>query len=99
MLGWVTRFRSPKLTNQGPKIWVIIYNDRPNNVVRSFHGLASFYRNFVKDFSTLAPPLNEIITKKYGFLVRGASRESFPSVEGKTYRSPNSCIAKLFKIF
>ena len=42
-----------------------------------FHGLASFYRRFVKDFSTLAAPLNEVLKKNVGFKWGEKQEEAF----------------------
>ena len=45
--------------------------------VRSFHGLVSFYKRFVKDFSIMAAPLTEVIKKSVGFKWGKAQDDAF----------------------
>ncbi|XP_068498347.1 uncharacterized protein [Phaseolus vulgaris] len=51
----------------------------PTNVndVRSFHGLASFYRRFVPNFGTIAAALNDIVKKDVVFKWGEAQQKAF----------------------
>jgi hypothetical protein len=56
--------------------------------VRSFLGLAGFYRRFVKDFSTIAAPLHELTKKGVVFHWGKAHDESFDALKGKLTHAP-----------
>jgi hypothetical protein len=62
----------------------------PNTItqVQSFLGLAGFYHRFVKDFSTIAAPLNEL-TKKGVHISWGKVQEhSFNMLKDKLTHAP-----------
>ncbi|XP_048613491.1 uncharacterized protein LOC111211802 [Brassica napus] len=67
--------------------------------VRSFHGLAGFYRRFVQDFSTIAAPLTEVIKKNMGFKWEQAQEEAFQILKGKLTHAPLLTLPDFSKTF
>ena len=56
--------------------------------IRSFIGLAGFYRRFVKDFSTIAAPLNELTKKGVAFHWGQPQEDAFNLLKHKLTNAP-----------
>ncbi|KAK1626629.1 hypothetical protein QYE76_000944 [Lolium multiflorum] len=56
--------------------------------VRSFLGLAGFYRRFVKEFGSIAAPLNELTKKNVPFVWGVAQQEAFMILKDKLTHAP-----------
>lgn len=77
------------------KTWLI-----PTSIteVRSFHGLGSFYRRFVKDFSSVAAPLTECI-KKGRFERNEAAQQAFENIKHLLGNTPILALPNFSKPF
>ena len=73
----------------------------PTNVsqVRSFHGLASFYRRFVRDFSTIAAPLNELTKKGVDFKWEKSQQNAFQELKKRLTEAPVLVLPDFTKTF
>ncbi|XP_047949094.1 uncharacterized protein LOC125194922 [Salvia hispanica] len=62
----------------------------PKNVseIRSFHGLANFYRRFVRDFSIKASPLNHIVKKNVEFEWGEEQERAFNTLKNDLTHAP-----------
>ena len=73
----------------------------PKNVneVRSFHCLASFYRRFVKNFSSLVTPLNELVKKNVVFKWTDMHGKTFNLLKDKLTNAHLFCFPNFDKGF
>ena len=73
----------------------------PQNVsqVRSFLRLAGFYRRFVKDFSTIAAPMNELTKKDTPFQWGDAQDKSFQELKMRLTSAPLLSLPDFGKTF
>ena len=73
----------------------------PQNVgdVRSFHGLASFYRRFVPNFSSLTSPLNELVKKDIPFCWTEKHEKAFQRLKAQLNNAPILTLPNFSKTF
>ena len=72
------------------KIDVIEKLPPPMNVkgVKSFLGHAGFYRRFIKDFSKVAKPLNNLLNKDVSFVLNEECVETFNDLKATLVSAP-----------
>jgi len=98
-LGFVVSYKGVHVDQT--KVAAIQHWPTPTNVneVRSFHGLACFYRRFVKDFSTIAAHLNAIVKKDVVFKWGQEQENAFITLKEKLIKASILALPNFAKTF
>ena len=103
------KFLGFRVTSEGLKTDARICDDvrdfpQPKSVkeIRSFLGLAQFYRKFIRDYSKLAKPLNDLLKKDHKFVWTDKCEESFKIIKDALTNPPilaHPNLDKPFKLY
>ena len=94
---WLTevKFLGHVISGQGisvdpSKVETVLQWERPKNVaeIRSFLGLAGYYRRFVKDFSSIAAPLTRLTKKEVRFEWDAGCEHAFQELKVRLTSAP-----------
>nr|GFA13704.1 putative reverse transcriptase domain-containing protein [Tanacetum cinerariifolium] len=85
-----TAFRTQGITMDPAKVEAITKWPRPTSVteVRSFLGLAGYYRRFIEGFSRLALPLTKLMRKGEKFVWNEEREKSFEELNQRLVSAP-----------
>ncbi|XP_071680330.1 uncharacterized protein [Lolium perenne] len=83
------------------KVAAVTEWEPPKNVgeIRSFLGLAGYYRRFIENFSKIAKPMTELLKKEKKFAWTEACEASFQELNKRLVSAPILCLPDLEKEF
>ena len=75
--------------------------ESPKNVgdIRSFLGLAGYYRRFIENYSKIAKPMTELLKKEKKFQWTEACEASFQELKKRLVTAPVLCLPDIQKDF